>query len=218
MSQRTPPPNASVATADTTGKLFAPAAARNTEPLIASLSPLLPAQGPVLEIASGSGQHVVAFAQAFPKLTWQPSEIDATRRNSIAVYSRESGLTTILPPVDLDATEAGWSQQHHGYSAILLSNLLHLISLQEAQTLISEAAMALIPGGALLLYGPYKRGAGFASEGDAKFDADLRRQDPDIGYKSDQETLAWGAAQGLAPQPPVHMPANNLILHWTKPV
>ena len=52
----------------------APAAARNRQPILDVLRPRLPAHGLVLEIASGTGEHIVHFAEAFPGLDFQPSD------------------------------------------------------------------------------------------------------------------------------------------------
>ncbi|MDA5556593.1 DUF938 domain-containing protein [Shimia sp. MMG029] len=212
------PDSASVATPDAHGKLYAPSAARNVAPLIDALAELLPAEGEVLEIASGTGQHIAAYAEAFPALTWRPTEIDATRRASIQAYVDESSLTNLSAPQDLDATAPGWATQVGAPNAILLSNLLHLISTAEAQTLISEAAKALHPGGQLLIYGPFKRDGVLVSDGDQRFDADLRAQDPEIGYKSDHEIAAIALSHGLSGGTITEMPANNLLLQYKKPL
>ncbi|WP_422049057.1 DUF938 domain-containing protein [Shimia sp.] len=212
------PDSASVATPDTAGKLFAPSAARNVAPLIDALKDLLPAEGEVLEIASGTGQHIAAYAEAFPALTWRPTEIDTTRRASIQAYVNESSLTNLAAPQDLDATAPGWAAQVGAPDVILLSNLLHLISTTEAQTLIAEAAKALAPGGQLLIYGPFKRDGVLVSEGDQRFDADLRAQDPEIGYKSDTDVDAFATSHGLSKGTLTEMPANNLLLQQKKPL
>lgn len=210
------PDSASVATPDAEGKLFAPSAARNVAPLIDTLRPLLPDQGLVVEIASGTGQHIAAYAEAFPTLTWQPTEIDPSRRASIAAYVAEADHSNLRPPQALDATTPGWAKQSGTPAVILLSNLLHLISTTEAQILISEAAEALPSGGQLLIYGPFSRDGVLVSDGDQRFDADLRAQDPEIGYKSDKEVMRWGEVQGLTTQKSIEMPANNLLIQWAK--
>ncbi len=212
------PDSASVATPDTAGKLFAPSAARNLSPLIEALGPLLPKTGQALEIASGTGQHIVAYAVAFPTIDWQPSEVDAARRASIAAYVAESGHSNLAPPQELDATAPGWAKDIAPKDVILLSNLLHLISTEEAEILVSEASKALAPGGQLLIYGPFKRNGVLVSEGDQRFDHDLRSQDPEIGYKSDTQIDAIAQHAGLTTTPQNEMPANNLLLHYQKPL
>ncbi|KPA23720.1 hypothetical protein shim_00470 [Shimia sp. SK013] len=211
------PDSASVATPHEGGKLFAPSAARNVDAITNLLTEIAPPTGHALEIASGTGQHVVHFAAVLSGLTWQPTEIDATRRASITAHLAEANLPNISTPIPLDATASDWGAHHAGKNLITLSNLLHLVSATEAQTLIAEAAEALVPDGVLMIYGPFKRGETLVSDGDKSFDDSLRAQDPEIGYKSDQMVLNWGKTAGLIPLVPREMPANNLALIWQKP-
>jgi len=208
------PDSASVATPDSGGKLFAPSAARNSEPLTQALAPFVPPSGRALEIASGTGQHVVAYAQAFPGTQWQPTEVDPNRITSIAAYLAEAALTNVQAPILLDATAPGWGLHTGPVDLILLSNLLHLISQPEAEVLISEATQALAPGGCLAIYGPFSRDGVLISDGDVQFDASLRAQDPELGYKSDTAIRDFGASCGLEPKGANEMPANNLLLTW----
>lgn len=211
------PDSASVATPDSGGKLFAPSAARNTEPLTKALADFVPPQGRALEIASGTGQHIVSYASAFPQVTWQPTEVAEDRITSIAAYLSEASLTNVESPILLDATAPGWGGTSGPVDLILLSNLLHLVSQAEAEILISEAAKALAPGGCLVIYGPFSRDGVLISDGDVQFDQSLRTQDPEIGYKSDVAIQAFGASCGLTPNKPIEMPANNLLLTWQAP-
>lgn len=211
------PDSASVATPDSGGKLFAPSAARNTEPLTRALADFVPPQGRALEIASGTGQHIVSYAKAFPQVTWQPTEVAEDRIASIAAYLSEARLTNVETPILLDATAPGWGSNSGRTDLILLSNLLHLISQSEAEVLISEAAQALAPSGCLVVYGPFSRDGMLVSEGDVQFDQSLRAQDPEIGYKSDGGIQSFGATCGLSPNKAVEMPANNLLLTWRAP-
>ena len=66
------------------GRLASPSADRNKGFIAEVLSQVLPQSGLVLEIASGTGQHVVHFARAMPHLTWQPSERDSDCLRSIS--------------------------------------------------------------------------------------------------------------------------------------
>lgn len=213
MTHRPPPASASVAEqaegADN-GKLVAPSATRNAAALEALLRDYAPAEGRALELASGTGQHVVVFARAFDTLHWQPSDLDPTRLRSIAAYIDENPAQNLLPPLSLDATEPGWGQRHGGFQLAVLVNLLHLISEDEARCLINETAQALSEGGMFVFYGPFKRDGALISEGDQQFDTKLRTHDPAIGYKDDRQIRRWLIEAGLTLIDTREMPANNL--------
>ena len=206
---------------DAGGKLFAPAAERNAAAILALLTRVAPTSGDALEIASGTGQHVTALAAALPGLSWQPTEIDAARRASIDSHVRDSGLTNLAPAIPLDATTPGWASAdggaHGGKALILLVNLLHLVSAEEARVLIAEVAAALAPGGIFTLYGPFRRSGALTSEGDRSFDATIRAQDPAAGYKDDLAVIDWMRRAGLTLTETVEMPANNLAFVAERP-
>jgi len=192
-------------------KLNAPSAERNAAAIREVLLAFAPQTGKALEIASGTGQHVVGFARALPDLIWQPSDIDADRRASIDAWAAEAGLDNILAARHLDAATPGWANTAEP-DLILVVNLLHLISEIEARTVIQEASKALAPNGRLFLYGPFLRSGETTSEGDAKFHASLREQDPAIGYKDDFDVIDWMHNAGLELIEVIEMPANNLCL------
>lgn len=218
MSRRlTLPDSASVATPGADGRMHAPSAARNAEAICAVIAARGPASGQALEIASGTGEHAVRIAACQPGLDWQPSDIASDRRASIDAWAEHAGVSNIRPAIALDACAPGWGAAGPAYDLIFASNILHLVGKDEAQTLIRESAAALTPGGILMIYGPFRRANGFASEGDAAFDASLRAQDPEIGYKSTEEVAAWMHAAGLRVETPEDMPANNLTQIARKP-
>ena len=204
------PPSASVAQNGEGAKLFAPAAARNGAAIAALLVDHAPTSGSALEIASGTGQHVTAFATALPDLYWHPTEINTARCASINAYVTEAGLSNVAAAGMLNATQQGWSASLPANDMIVLVNLLHLISEAETRTLIAEAALALSPSGTLIFYGPFMRGGVLISDGDARFDAELRGADPAIGYKGDLDIADWLSDAGLIEIKTVEMPANNL--------
>jgi SAM-dependent methyltransferase len=216
-TRRTLPPEASVAEGGEGAKLHAPSAARNAGPITEALCRIAPASGTALELASGTGQHVVAFARALPGLDWQPSEIDPLRRASIDAHAAEAGLANLHAAIELDATAPGWAARHGGRDLIVLVNLLHLITTPEARILIGEAAQALAPCGRLVLYGPFLRDGQPTSEGDARFHASLRAQDPELGYKDLGEVTGWCTEAGLTGPERHDMPANNLLLVARRP-
>jgi SAM-dependent methyltransferase len=211
------PPSASVALPTEDAKLHAPAADRNRAALVELLGSHAPRHGQALEIASGTGQHISAFATAFPDLHWQPTEPDAARRASIDAYTVQSLAKNVAPAIALDATQAGWHAQFAPQNVIFLSNLLHLIPADAAQRLIAEAALATAPGGCFILYGPFRRAGLLTSEGDARFDRELREADPKIGYKDTTDVTIWLSNAGFSPIDQVEMPANNLAFVARKP-
>ncbi len=217
MSQRSSlPETASVAHDLTGGRMHAPSAARNVDMITALLTRYAPHQGRALELASGTGEHILAFARALPDLIWQPTEPDPDRRRSIDAWAA-TGSTNIRPAIALDATEPGWGARHPDQNLIVLVNLLHLIAARPAQTLIVETARALVPGARFILYGPFLRDGQTTSDGDAAFHASLRAHDPAIGYKDVAEVQHWLSDAGLKVMTTVDMPANNLTLISEKP-
>ncbi|WP_375174544.1 DUF938 domain-containing protein [Pseudooceanicola sp.] len=206
------PPTANVATDAGNGRLVLPAAERNKDAIASLVAWLLEGSSATqaLEIASGSGQHVLEHARRNPGVTWQPTDVDPARLASIDAYAAGAALPNIRPAVMLDATRPGWSATHGAKDLILLVNLLHLISADETATLIAEAALALAPQGQFLIYGPFMRGGRLTSDGDRRFHADLIGADPAIGYKNDAEIIKLIHASGMDVIDTVQMPANNL--------
>lgn len=210
------PRAASVAYGDGDAKLVAPAAVRNAPDIVSLIHEIAPAQGSALEIASGTGQHVVALADALPTIDWQPSEIDPDRLTSIAAYVAEARLGNLRLPLTLDAAVQGWAAHVGPFEMIHTINLLHLIPARAAQTILEETAQALAPGGRLMIYGPFTRDGKLTSEGDARFDAQLRAADPAIGYKDDTWMKERLTAVGLTLTLVREMPANNLAFVASK--
>lgn len=192
------------------GKWFIAAAERNKGPIIDVLARVLPERGVVLEIASGTGQHVSHFAKALRGLTWQPSDPDAELRESIALRIRDERLSNVNPPIDLDVTRLPWPQQTA--DALVCINLIH-VAPWSATLALFEGAKAVLPTHhVLLLYGPYRRCGRHTSEGNAQFDSDLRAHDPEWGLR-DLETVSEVAEHaGFGLSEIVEMPANNFSL------
>lgn len=211
------PPSASVAQSAEDGRLFAPAAERNAQAIAAALTRHAPKEGRALEIASGTGQHAVHLATALPGLDWYPSEIDPERRTSIDAYARAAALPNLHAAMALDATAPRWAATSERYDLILVVNLLHLISRAETLVLLSQARVALSPGGLLALYGPFLRGGRTTSEGDARFHASLRASDPEIGYKDADDLRGWLTERRLDIVSVEDMPANNLFFFARAP-
>jgi SAM-dependent methyltransferase len=194
------------------GRRVAPSATRNAEVIRDVLRSVAPSTGRALELASGTGQHVALLAQALPGLDWQPTDRDPGNLASIDAWAAWSGAVNLRRARVLDAGAPGWGAANGPVALVQAVNLLHLVPVAVARTVVAEAAQALAPGGLLAIYGPFLRDGRTTSDGDAAFDASLRAQDPTIGYKDAAVVLGWMAAAGLVPRAPVAMPTNNLFL------
>jgi len=211
------PPSASVAHSASGEMLFAPSAERNTGVLLDVLAEHAPASGDVLEIASGTGQHVSAFASALPALHWHPSELDPARRASIDAYTAKAKLQNVSTAIELDISKPGWGAAVAYKDLITCVNLTHLIPESAVRTMITEVAAALSAQGRFMLYGPFKRAGILTSAGDARFDAELRAADRAIGYKDDLDIRHWLGDAGLSAVQTLDMPANNLCMIAERP-
>src|SRR3546814_1709957 len=83
-------------------RLHAAATLRNRDAILDVLRTVLPAAGTVLEIASGSGEHVVHFARALPHLAFQPSDRDPEALRSVSAWVAATGTANVRPPILLE--------------------------------------------------------------------------------------------------------------------
>jgi SAM-dependent methyltransferase len=194
-------------------KRYAPATARNREPIAEVLAEELPERGLVLEIASGSGEHAVHFARLFPGLAWQPSDPDADARASIEAWGEEAGLANVRPAIELDAA-GQWPIDRA--DAILCVNMTHISPPEATRGLFAGAGRVLAPGAPLIVYGPFiEREVGTAPSNLA-FDADLKRRNPAWGLRDARWLDELAEATGLERTRRVAMPANNLTLVYRR--
>jgi SAM-dependent methyltransferase len=189
-------------------RLFAPSAGRNRDPILHALRPHLPPSGVVLEIASGTGEHVAHFAAALPKLQWQPTDPMPKSRASIDAWA--TGLANVLPAIPLDAAATGWPVQHA--DVVLCINMIHIAPWAATEGLVAGASRVLAPRGLLALYGPYRRAGKTMEPGNAAFDADLRSRDPAWGLREVETVSALAAGFDFGSPSIAAMPANNLML------
>lgn len=190
------------------GRLAAPAVARNRDAILEVLRPRLPATGLVLEIASGTGEHVAHFARALPHLMWQPSDPAPQARASIAAWSAAEGRSNIRPPLALDAAAIDWPLAQA--DAIICINMIHISPWEATLGLMRGAGRLLPPGGLLYLYGPFRRAGVPTAPSNEAFDADLRQRDSRWGLRELEAVAACAAVHHLALDEVVDMPANNL--------
>lgn len=184
----------------------APATLRNRGAIAEALRGLLPPAGLVLEIASGSGEHVAYFAGEFPALDWQPSDPDATALASITAWS--AGLANIRAPLMIDAAADHWPVA--AADALLCINMVHIAPWEATLGLMAGAGRLLAPGAPLILYGPYRRAGVPTAPSNEAFDASLRARDPRWGLR-DVDAVSQAAA-GFTLEAVIEMPAHNLIV------
>lgn len=196
-------------------RLDAPATARNRVPILAILERWLgasvrPDPIRVLEIASGTGQHAVFFAQALSHLRWQPSDPDPAHLESIEAWRAESGLANVAAPIDLDVRDADWGVP--SVDVIFNANMIHIAPWAAAEGLFAGAGRVLVPEGLLFLYGPFRIGDRHTAPSNEAFDADLRRRNPEWGVRDLERVAGLAAAAGLRLVETNDMPANNELL------
>jgi len=190
---------------------YAPAAERNTGPILAVLGPHLAPAGTVLEVGSGTGQHVIALAAAYPGLSWQPSDPDPAARASIAAWTAAAHLTNVLAPLDLDVTSVDWTRAlERPLQGIVCINLLHIAPWAACAGLMAGAGRLLGRGAPLCLYGPFKEGGRHTAPSNARFDRYLRLCDPAWGVRDLEAVVGCAADCGLDLVGQEPMPANNL--------
>jgi hypothetical protein len=194
--------------------LFAPAVARNREPILDVLHRLLPASGLVLEVASGSGEHIIHFASALPGLRWQPTDADPRALRSIAAHAQNAGLANVLAPQSLDARVQPWPVACA--DAVLAINMTHIAPWSATVGLMAGAGGILPEGGLLYLYGPFRVAGAHTAPSNAIFDADLRARDPAWGVRDVEAISEAGLAQGLSLVERIPMPANNFSLAYRR--
>ncbi len=189
-------------------KRTSPAFPRNRDPILEVLRRVLPDEGTVLEVASGSGEHARYFAERLPGLSWQPSDRDPGALASISAW-REGGPASLLPPVPLDL--AGSAPALPPVDAIVAINVLHASPWATTLGLLELAADHLAADGVLVVYGAWRQG-GTAEPSNLAFEEELRSRDPAWGLRDVEAVVAAAMDRGLSWEETVRMPAHNRIL------
>lgn len=188
----------------------APHVARNAGPIAEVLAGVLPERGLVLEVASGTGEHMLHFARAFPQLLWQPSDPDPASLRSIEAWRAEAGLFNLLAPVALDARAADWPVARA--DAILCINMVHISPWAATIGLLRGAGRLLEAGAPLYLYGAYRQAGVATAPSNEAFDASLKARNPDWGLRDLEDVAAEADKNGFALESVTAMPANNLFV------
>jgi hypothetical protein len=198
----------------TDGRLVSPSADRNKGPILAVLERILPPTGTVLEIASGTGQHVVHFARALRRLTWQPSDVEAECLRSISAWLSAQRLPNLRQPIELDVRALPWPVG--AVDAVVCANLLHIAPWPVVPALFAGAGAALPASGPLYLYGPYSLQGRHTAVSNQIFDRALRAHDPEWGVRDLAEVARAAEEHGFELAETADMPANNLSVVFRK--
>jgi hypothetical protein len=195
-------------------KRHAPATLRNRDAILEVLRAILPASGVVLEIASGTGEHIVHFAGVLRQLTFQPSDPAPEALTSIVAWLQESRLENVLSPVCIDASAPDWPVTRA--DAILCINMVHISPWAATEGLFAAAASLLPADAPLYLYGPYREAGVPTAESNEAFDQSLKARDPQWGLRHVEDMTALATAHGFTLDQRIVMPANNLSLVFRK--
>ena len=194
-----------------------PSAARNRGPILEVLTRVLPNSGIVLEIGSGTGEHVTCFAKALPGLIWVPSDPDEASRASIEAWIATEGLANVREPIAIDVREEVWGVEDDApMDAIISLNMVHIAPWEAALGLLAGAGRLLTPNGILFFYGPFMRGGIHTAASNAAFDIDLRRRDHRWGVRDVDQLVSDAVPHKLELRQVVPMPANNLSLVFVR--
>jgi len=195
---------------------FSPSAERNKQPILDVLRQLLPRKGHALEIASGTGQHVIWFAQQLPDWTWQPTDAHRGALYNIEVRAAQASLDNVYSPLHLDVLGQPWPLGDDCCDLVLCINMLHVAPWSACIALMHGSAQCLHPGGMLVTYGPYFEDNVLPSPSNLAFDGSLREHDPDWGIRRREDVETAAQAAGLKLHARHAMPANNLLLVFSR--
>lgn len=196
---------------------FAPAVARNRDVLRRALLELLPPQGKVLEVASGTGEHAAYIAPDLPgTVIWQSSDADPSALPGIDAHARTKRSGRLPPAIGLDVEAEAWEVGLEA-CAVFCANMVHIAPWTASLGLLRGAARMLQADGPLILYGPFRRDGLHISESNETFDRALKERNPLWGVRDVESELVPAAdLYGFGVDEIRPMPANNSIIVFRK--
>ncbi|NRA41922.1 MAG: DUF938 domain-containing protein [Pseudomonadales bacterium] len=194
---------------------FSAACERNQTPILEQITPWLSGSRHVLEIASGTGQHAVHFANALPQLSWQTSDLSS---NILGIQRRLDAyqLPNTPPCMPLDALATAWPKaiQEQNFDAIFTANSLHIMSQDAVAQLFQHLGLLARPEQQLIIYGPFNIAGEYTAASNAAFDQQLQQHDPASGIRELEWIIDLASKQAFTYIEAIAMPANNLLLHF----
>jgi cyclopropane fatty-acyl-phospholipid synthase-like methyltransferase len=192
---------------------FSPASERNKGPISEQLQTLFAHSKRVLEIASGSGQHAIHFAETLPHVQWQPMDLGYYYPGLCSNLAQQA--SNILEPLEVDLDLSSWLPNQN-FDAIFSANALHIMSWPQVVRFFNRSGEQLQAEGLLCIYGPFKYNHEYTSLSNAQFDCYLKNNDLHSGirdFEAVMEQAERNQFQLLADTP---MPSNNQLLSFIK--
>lgn len=197
----------------TLNKPFAQSCEENKQVILQAIQGFLTDRQTVLEVASGTGQHAVFFAEQMPHLIWQTSDLIESH-DGIKQWIAGAQLNNILPPLCLNVSEDEWPSST--YDAVFSANSFHIMAKENVEDFFAHIGQVLNPNALVIIYGPFNYHGGFTSESNARFDEWLKRRNPQSGIKGFEWCNQLAKQAGLSLIDDIEMPQNNRILVWRK--
>lgn len=196
-------------------KPFAESCVENRRPILTVLRQLIAGRRQLLEIGSGTGQHAVYLAPAFPQLQWQTSD-RGENHPGIRQWLQDEAVENALPPLELDVLQAEWPLAESSVDAVFSANTAHIMGWDGVEAMFAGVGRVLQPQGLFLLYGPFRYRGRFTTEGNARFDQWLKSRDPQSGIRDIEALRELAVRTGMALHRDFAMPANNRMLVWRR--
>ncbi len=201
-------------------RLFFPATLKNKNPIADVLYNYMPKNGMVLEIASGSGEHAVAYQKLFKSVIWQASDPNPIHRESINAWISYEGLKKKMPePLDIDVNRNPWplsQKELQNITSILCINLLHISPWLTTETLFMESAKLLGNEKPLIIYGPFIQNGKHISKSNEVFDLSLKTRNKLWGLREINAIISIARKNGFLNCVTIRMPANNFSIIFHK--
>ncbi|BCN93499.1 hypothetical protein THMIRHAM_12840 [Thiomicrorhabdus immobilis] len=194
-------------------KPFSQSSEENKDVILKIIAPLLADRQTLLEIASGTGQHAVFFAEQMPQLTWQTSDL-LESHSGIKQWLNDANLPNVLPPFQLNVSEDTWPNTR--YDAVFSANSFHIMGEHNVEDFFKNVSKVLNDNALVLIYGPFNYNGQFTSDSNANFDIWLKNRNPQSGIKDFEWCDALANKAGLTLLDDFEMPMNNRILVWKK--
>ncbi|CAG9813802.1 unnamed protein product [Phaedon cochleariae] len=200
-------------------KINYPSADRNKTPILEVLQKHIDhtVEGKVLEISSGTGQHLAHFAPNFPKLTFQPTEVETSLFDSIDAYADDVPTKNVKKALFVNVMEdfAQWGLAGD-FDYVINVNMIHVTPFSCSIGLFKNVSEALKPKGLLFTYGAYANNGVLEPQSNRDFDKNIRLKDPNCGVRDIQDLVKVAETYGIKLVCIYELPANNKCLVWKK--